>query len=154
MTATTKRTDERNPRRHTAAAHARHCASCYRTEEIDTKGRLRPLKLNRDGICRVCLEVEAEAAADDRANAIAATTTDAYSFDRYGIRNWRNAARMLLSHGVSERDAEIVLRSKWTRWAADASNADHGNATAKDLEKFMTTMRGCGFGDIASLRRS
>ncbi len=41
------------------------CVGCGRTEDVvDVKGRSRALTLNADGLCAVCVEVNAEAAAD------------------------------------------------------------------------------------------
>lgn len=50
---------------------------------------------------------------------LAERTSDAYSAPRYGPDNWAKCADYLLSLGLSERDAEIILRSKFMRWAAD-----------------------------------
>lgn len=46
-------------------------------------------------------------------------TSDAYSFDRYGMDEWRAIATFMISQGVSEEVAAWVLRSKHMRWAAD-----------------------------------
>jgi hypothetical protein len=75
------------------------------------------------------------------AAAIAEQTADSFSFDRY--RNWKAVAAMLLARGLNEREAEAVLRSKWTRWAADAANKKYGRACAEDLETFMNKMKDC-----------
>ncbi len=40
-----------------------------------------------------------------------------YSADRY--RSWASVAYALLNLGLNEREAEAVMRSKHTRWAAD-----------------------------------
>lgn len=53
-----------------------------------------------------------------RAAALAERTSDAYSFDAYA--SWTGVARALLSLGYSEREAEAIMRSKHTRWAADS----------------------------------
>ena len=72
----------------------------------------------------------------EKLNALAERTADAFSFDRY--RSWRGVCAMLLRRGFSEREAEAILRSKWTRWAADRSNAkSYGNASAADLASFI-----------------
>ena len=52
-----------------------------------------------------------------RAATIAAECSDAYSADRY--RDWPGVALALLRRGLDDRQAEAVMRSKWTRWAAD-----------------------------------
>ena len=53
------------------------------------------------------------------ATEIAKQTSDAYSFDRYGIDEWTGIAHFLLSMDVSPEVTEWVLRSKHMRWAAD-----------------------------------
>lgn len=53
----------------------------------------------------------------EQAKAVAARCESAYSADRY--RSWESVAYALLSHGLDERQTEAVMRSKWTRWAAD-----------------------------------
>ena len=71
----------------------------------------------------------------EQARAVAERCADAYSFDRYA--NWAAVAEMLLRAGFNEHDAEVVLRSKWTRWAGDASDKPHGRCTSKDLERWI-----------------
>jgi len=61
-----------------------------------------------------------------RAATIAAETMDAYSADRYGERGWRGMARELLKRGFTPDEAETILRSKHTRWAADACGDGDG----------------------------
>ena len=53
------------------------------------------------------------------ANEIAERTSNAYSFDRYGEKEWRAIASFLLQKGIDEDMVEWVLRSKHMRWAAD-----------------------------------
>lgn len=62
---------------------------------------------------------------------LARRTKDAYSVSRYA--SWTAITKALLHHGYTPLAAEAILRSKITRWAADASSADHGRATARDL---------------------
>ena len=50
---------------------------------------------------------------------LAARTADAYSAECFGSVAWVQAAQMLLDFGLSDRQAEAVLRSKWTRWCRD-----------------------------------
>lgn len=57
---------------------------------------------------------------DLKALMLAAKTYDAYSADMFGSVAWVEAAQMLLDYGLDERQAEGVLRSKWTRWCRDA----------------------------------
>jgi hypothetical protein len=60
---------------------------------------------------------------------------DAYSYDRYA--SWRACAAALLRKGFTTRQAWTILLSKLTRWAADASSAPYGRATARDLMRFI-----------------
>lgn len=68
--------------------------------------------------------------------AFAEELSDAYSTDRY--RNgWSGCIRMLRRHNLNDRQIEAIIRSKWTRWAGDASNHRYGQITSKDLEKML-----------------
>lgn len=78
---------------------------------------------------------------EKKAAEIAARTEDAYSFSRYAPGQWHVAAAMLLRRGYSEQETEAVLRSKWTRWAADAAGADYGQAFAHMLTSFLDDPR-------------
>lgn len=51
---------------------------------------------------------------------VAANTADAYSADCFGPVEWVKAAEMLLEYGLTEEQAEAVLRSKLTRWCRDS----------------------------------
>jgi hypothetical protein len=62
-------------------------------------------------------------------------TSGAYSFDRYGVTEWRRAIRMMDARGFTEMQITAVLYSKWMRWAADAANHERGRAT--DLERYL-----------------
>ena len=67
---------------------------------------------------------------------LALKTTDAYSFSAFGETEWLKACQMLAERRFTARDAEIILRSKLTRWCRDAySTADEGNA--EYLERFL-----------------
>jgi hypothetical protein len=66
--------------------------------------------------------------------------SDAYSRDRY--RNgFIPCIKMLRKRGLSDREIEAVLRSKWTRWAADWAEGEFGYScgymTASAFEKYM-----------------
>lgn len=65
---------------------------------------------------------------------------DAYSFSAYGSKNWLACIEMLAARGYDIRQVEAILRSKWSRWAADAHQG-RGNATASDLERFIDNPR-------------
>lgn len=77
-----------------------------------------------------------------RAVALASRTEDAYAFDRYA--SWRSVAGVLLQRGYSEAEAEVLLRSKLMRWAADAADKRYGRASGLDLlrciERWPTTV--------------
>jgi len=66
--------------------------------------------------------------------ALAAKTSDAYSADSY--TNWTACARLLARLGYDEREAEAILRSKWTRWARDAWDKP-GTPTSIALRDFL-----------------
>jgi hypothetical protein len=70
----------------------------------------------------------------------------AYSQDTY--HSWRAVCAMLLKRGYTLDQAEVILRSKYTRWAGDASQAKYGKYTAKDLERYLDK---CGPGELESL---
>ena len=75
------------------------------------------------------------------AAALAERTSDAYSSNRYGESGWRGAAAMLLRRGFNERQAEAILRSKWTRWAADQAGKRYGHTSGADLARFLDGMK-------------
>jgi hypothetical protein len=74
------------------------------------------------------------------ASKIAESTRDAYSFFRYGDKSWFACCRMLARRGFNAEQIEAIMRSKWTRWAADAAK-NHQKATSKDLERFLDDPR-------------
>jgi len=47
---------------------------------------------------------------------------DAYSYDRYGATQWKRAIKALEKLGYSEAEVEVIMRSKYTRWAADQAD--------------------------------
>src|SRR5262245_50068851 len=67
--------------------------------------------------------------------AVAERCNDAFAFDRY--RSWTSLAKMLAGRGYNAREIEAILRSKWTRWAADSSDRPYGKATAIDLASML-----------------
>jgi len=84
----------------------------------------------------------------DEARAVAAT--GGYSEDRY--RSWPAVAQALLDRGYTAQEAEAIMRSKWTRWAADVSDAPYGQATADMLIRFIeSSPRHYGPGAVAAL---
>lgn len=70
-----------------------------------------------------------------KASRVANACRDAYSANRY--QSWEYVALRLLNMGLSEDEAEAVMRSKWTRWAADEHGADYGRVPAKALIDWM-----------------
>jgi hypothetical protein len=69
------------------------------------------------------------------ADEVAAICADAYSADRY--RSWRGVASALLQQGLTPLQTEAVMRSKWTRWAADAHSARYGQVPTKAIVAFV-----------------
>lgn len=53
----------------------------------------------------------------------------AYSFDRYGQKNWIANIEWLLTQGLTARQAAGIMMSKVTRWAADAAGNKNLNRT-------------------------
>lgn len=66
---------------------------------------------------------------------IAEKTSDAYSVGRYN--SWEACIKALKKINLDEKEIEAVLRSKWTRWAADSSNAPYGKASSNDLIRYI-----------------
>jgi hypothetical protein len=73
----------------------------------------------------------------DRADAIARKTQDAYSCERYTEAGWRDCTLVCLKHGCSDAETEEVLRSKWVRWATEATGRSWGDCVGTDLERFL-----------------
>ena len=69
------------------------------------------------------------------ARELAKRTKDAYSYKRYA--SWYACADALLKRGYTVPAAAVILRSKITRWAADAAHARDGRATSKDLLRYI-----------------
>ena len=64
---------------------------------------------------------------------------DAYSTDNYN-GNWSPSIKMLRKRGYDDRQVEAIIRSKWTRWAADGSDKSYGHTNSADLSKFLDTV--------------
>lgn len=58
-----------------------------------------------------------------------------YSADRYA--NWEDVAQTLLNMGFSPKEAEAIMRSKWTRWAADDHDAKYSQVPADALVEWL-----------------
>jgi len=67
---------------------------------------------------------------------LATDLSDAYSTDRYH-NGWSGCVRALRTRGYDDRVIEAIIRSKWTRWAGDASSKPYGRLTSTDLLKFL-----------------
>jgi hypothetical protein len=67
--------------------------------------------------------------------AVAERCSDAYSADRFS--SWTACAKVCLARGYSVWETEDILRSKMTRWAADASDARYGRVPAKALATYL-----------------
>ena len=67
--------------------------------------------------------------------ALRVAATGGYSEDRYV--SWPAVAQALLDRGFSMVEAEAIMRSKWTRWAGDMSDADYGHCTHEDVLRFI-----------------
>jgi hypothetical protein len=74
------------------------------------------------------------AAATESVAAFAERLSNAYSTERY-VGGWSGCIAMMRERGYTDLQVEAVIRSKWTRWAADAAGTDA--ATPADLAKFL-----------------
>lgn len=72
------------------------------------------------------------------AKQIAERTSDAHSRDRYTDAAWFQIAKRLATEGADADAIEWILRSKYMRWAADASNRSH-STTAADFASYVVT---------------
>jgi len=61
---------------------------------------------------------------------------DAYSTDNYN-GTWIPCIKMLRKRGYDDRAVEAIIRSKWTRWAADHSDKSYGRNNSADLARFL-----------------
>jgi hypothetical protein len=72
-----------------------------------------------------------------RAAALAERTQDAYSFKRYGPSAWRMLCRVLLWN-YAEREVEVLVRSKWARWASDVPGWRYGRGSGRRAAAYIT----------------
>ena len=79
-----------------------------------------------------------------RAKTLADRCQDAYSARTY--RTWSSVAYELLRLGFNERQAEDIMRSKWTRWATDTytGSSRYGRIPAKAVRNFVVAAIACG----------
>jgi len=66
---------------------------------------------------------------------LAEKTSDSYSYNRYN--SWEACVKKLRAFGCNDKEVESILRSKWTRWAADSSNNPYGKASGVDLMNYI-----------------
>ncbi len=62
--------------------------------------------------------------------------SDAYSTDRYK-NGWGSCIKMMRKRGLNDQQIEAIIRSKWTRWAGDASDNAYGQINSADLARFL-----------------
>lgn len=74
---------------------------------------------------------------EEQIAALIERTIDAYSFNRYGRKNWELAIRRLLRIGFSEREIEAILLSKWMRWAADGVSDQYGDVKSGAIIEYI-----------------
>ena len=70
-----------------------------------------------------------------RLQAIVDRTWDAYSRDRYA--SWKACVAALLACGYDDQKTEKILRSRIMRSADDQRNDPHGQATSRDLTRYI-----------------
>ena len=75
---------------------------------------------------------------------------NAYSTSNYN-GNWKPSIKMLRKRGYDDREVEAIIRSKWTRWAADGSGKKYGKNTSVDLAKFLDSGKGVTKQEVAEL---
>jgi hypothetical protein len=80
--------------------------------------------------------------------ALVARTSDAYSFERYGVVAWAKAAVALAAKGYDEQEIEIVLRSKQTRWSADVTNGKEYPMSAAKADRTVAELVTRDYGDL------
>jgi len=71
---------------------------------------------------------------------LAGSTRDAYSFSYYGAKNWLACCDLLLTTGYHPIEADAILRSVFTRLAADGRANSRAKATPGDLSRFLSTV--------------
>lgn len=76
---------------------------------------------------------------------------NAYSTSNYN-GTWIPCIKMLRKRGYNDLQVEAIIRSKWTRWAADGSDKRYGRVNSADLARFLNTMKNLDV-EIAALVR-
>lgn len=61
---------------------------------------------------------------------------NAYSSKRY-LGGWSPTIKMLRRRGYDDSQIEAIIRSKWTRWAADSSGKSYCRNNSMDLARWM-----------------
>jgi hypothetical protein len=80
--------------------------------------------------------------------ALAEKCSDAHSTKRYG--GWVPTVTLLREHGYNDHEIEVIVRSKWPRWAADEGEKPNGRASAEELLEYV---RKAGPGGARRARR-
>lgn len=70
-----------------------------------------------------------------QAKRVAERCSDAYSANRY--YSWTEVAKALLVRNYDEFMTEAIMRSKFTRWAADTSENSYGKAPSRVLVEYL-----------------
>lgn len=65
---------------------------------------------------------------------------DGYSFERYGKIVWDECTMWLLE-SFTPQQTEVILRSKWMRWAADST--DSGSASFQGFISYLSRRTVC-----------
>ena len=70
------------------------------------------------------------------ATKLAAETSDAYSYNRYGVDEWFKCIWFLVEYGYTNEAIETILRSKTMRWAADGNTDGKYEGTVDSLRRY------------------
>lgn len=81
---------------------------------------------------------------------IAEAATDAFYYGRYGLHEWKKAARFMALQGYDSQQIEAVLRSNWPGLAANAADRGDFGATAGDLTRWISESHANGKGGVAA----
>lgn len=73
---------------------------------------------------------------------LAQSTSDAYSFNYYGAKNWLACVEMLFARDYNSIEVEGIMRSVFTRYAYDGRERARAKGTAADLARLMDEQSG------------
>ena len=101
---------------------------------IDINKKTKGIQVTVDGQ-KIEWEMVGEESLDEaqgyKTESLVRATRHAYSFDRYGEKEWTGIAKFLLSKGLSERQAAVIMISKHMRWSGD-----NGGETLAAFKKY------------------